>query len=593
MSKADFDKNYVFDYYAETTQNVDVEGATYAKVTRYGIQYASKGGKRINEATAFGSIDEEWNLSAQGTEDATTHIIKWSFTADQLKAKAEALKNANKLEDKGDYYVNKEPITTWVRYAHKAYSTSDAPAIGTEPTKGTPSIWVKLTIPAGEFHVAKGDMGANKILTYWYNLNSKTNATGTEDAYEVRINVPVPVPNASATEKTIGYLNNVNNVNPFDIRYDNLLEEADQEYVPSKRTNNYYSEFTKNLKDFFIGGQLTATVKKADKFNSITGMKLGVEFILPSKTIGNASFDAGTNNGVANSWVVNGYTGATYTLQLNAAHTKIQIAAVNKTKIVPVDLVTLNYDDNATAANRQITVVNYVNGQLQDDILNYKTHNELGERETFTAYLNIKAIDACAPVYWNNMWFNARFLRPLDLEEPKQAVVPDAPNDWHEIDLTDALIVKDWREYYGDRTNSTGGADVKKNIPGVGSVKAFDFAYYQVELDITDGNYYTDANLGTSQRSDVYDLGSMPRITGAADAKAKSFIKTSQIPNLKLEKISNTKLRYLNNSGVTGGFHVFVPITMTYVYGYQTVRQTKWVTVGVTPSVEQVMIEGE
>jgi len=32
---------------------------------------------------------------------------------------------------------------------------------------------------------------------------------------------------------------------------------------------------------------------------------------------------------------------------------------------------------------------------------------------------------------------------------------------------------------------------------------------------------------------------------------------------------------------------------MTYVYGYQTVRQTKWVTVGVTPSVEQAMIEGE
>ena len=592
MSKKDFDNNYIFDYYAQTTQNVDVNGATYSKVTRYGVQYDAKAGKRIDETKAFGSIDEEWNLSAQGTEDATTHIIKWSFTAAQLKDKAEALKNAGKLEDKGDYYVNKEPIVTWVRYAHLVYNPdADKPAVGGKADKGNPSIWVKLTIPAGEFHVAKGDMGANKILTYWYDLNSKTNATGTDDAFEVRVNVPVPVPETSATEATIGYSID-DNATKMKIRYDNLLEEANQQYIASKRSDYKYSEFTKNLKDFFIGGKLSATVKDSKHFNSITGMKLGCEFILPSTTIGNASFNAGTNHGVANSWTVKGYTGAEYTLILNADRTKILIKAKNNTiYATPKELVTLNYDDNTTAADRQITVLNYVNGEDQDDILNYKTHNELDERETFTAYINIKAIDACAPVYWNNMWFNVRFLRPLDLEDPKQALVPDAPNDWHEIDLTDALIVKDWREYYGDRQNRTLGRDVTEPIPGVGTVKAFDFAYYQVELDITDNLYYTDANLGTSTRSNVYTLGQMPRVTSENDAKSKNFIKTADIPNLKLEKISNTKLRYLNNSGVTGGFHVYVPITMTYVYGYQTVRQTKWVTVGVTASVEQAMIE--
>jgi hypothetical protein len=186
------------------------------------------------------------------------------------------------------------------------------------------------------------------------------------------------------------------------------------------------------------------------------------------------------------------------------------------------------------------------------------------------------------------MWFNARFLRPLDLEEPKQAVVPDAPNDWHTVDLTDALVVKDWREYYGDRTNSTGGADVTRNIPNVGWKKAFDFAYYQVDVEIKDGDYYTDANLGTNDRSDNFTLGEMPRYTGQSN-----FIKTSLVPNLKLEKVTKTTLRYLNNSGVTGGFHVFVPIQMTYVYGHMSVRQTKWVTIGVTASVEQAMIEGE
>ena len=589
VSKETFDKNYIFDYYDQTTLQVEVDNATLSKVVRKGVQYESKGGKRIDESKSFGTVDEEWNLSAQNTEDATTHIIKWAFTSDELTAKAEELKKAGKLEDKGDYYANKEPFVTWVRYAHHAYDPeTDKPAIGAAPEKGNPSIWVKLTIPARPIRVAKGDMGANKILTFWYDLNSKTNATSTKDAYEVRVNVPVPVPETSATVKTIGY--SYITGAPLDIRYDNLLEKANDPIA--KRSNNVYTEFTKNLKDFFIDGKLSASVKDEKHFGSIKGMKLGCEFVLPSTVIGNATFDAGTNHTVANSWTVKGYTGAEYTLILNADHTKIQIKAKDNTVYPePVDLITLNYDENAVVGDRQITVLNYVNGVDQDDILNYKTHNELAERETFTAYINIKAVDACAPVYWDNMWFNVRFLRPLDLENPKQGLVPDAPNDWHVVDLTDALIVKDWREYYGDRLNRTGGQDVSLVLPSVGNQKAFDYAYYQVELDITENVYYTDANLGTNQRSDNYTLGHMPVIESVADAKAQGFILTSQVPNLKLEKIGKTTLRYLNNSGVTGGFHVFVPITMTYVYGFQTVRQTKWVTVGVTASVEQAMFE--
>ena len=593
MSKKDFDNNYIYDYYFQTKKTVDIEGATYNKVTRLGIQYDGKGGKRL--ANPFGIVAEEWNESAQGVEDATTHIIKWSFTATELRIEAEKLKNAGKLEDKGEYYANKEPYVTWVRYAHLEYDPeTDAPAVGAAPEKGNPSIWVKLTLPAGAIRVAKGDMGANKILTYWYDLNSKTNATSSKDAYEVRVNVPVPVPEASATVKTIGY-DYPANATKLDIRYDNLLEKANDPIA--KRSNNVYTEFTKNLKDFFIGGKLSATITDKTHFGTIDDMKLGCEFVLPSTVIGNATFDAGKNTGkyivnIDNSWVVNGYTGAEYTLILNADRTKIQIKA--KDNIVypePVDLITLNYDENAVVTDRQITVVNYVNGVDQDDILNYMTHNELGERETFTAYISVKATNACAPVYWNDMWFNVRFLRPLDLENPKQGLVPDAPNDWHTVDLTDALIVKDWREYYGDRLNRTGGQDVSLVLPSVGNQKAFDYAYYQVELDITENVYYTDANLGTSQRSDNYTLGHMPVIESEKDAKAKGFILTSEVPNLKLEKIGKTTLRYLNNSGVTGGFHVYIPITMTYVYGFQTVRQTKWVTVGVTASVEQAMFE--
>ena len=600
MSKADFDKNYVFDYFEETKEADDTQGATSYKVTRKGIQYDANG-KRIAKKDEFGIVAEEWNESAQHVEDATTHIIKWSFTADELKNLAQKLKDNGGLQDNGNDYVNKDAIVTYVRYAHLNYTpegedaaNSDAPAVGAAPEKGRPSIWVKLILKAGDLHVAKGDMGANKILTFWYDLNSKTNATGTDDAFEVRVNVPVPVPEASATQKTIGY--GYEDGAALDIRYDNLLEMAND--AKTQRSNSTYSEFTKNLKDYFIDGKLSASVKDPAHFSSINDMKLGCEFILPMKSIGNATgfeyykYYSQKDKKNKDAWDVWGYTKAKYTLVLNDDHTKILIAAKDNVEYaVYPELVTLNYDDNATPADRQVTVLNYVNGEAQDDILNYMTHNELGERETFTAYINIKAVDACAPVYWSNMWFNVRFLRPLDLENPKQGLVPDAPNDWHTVDLTDALIVKDWREYYGDRQNRTGGKDVSIVLPSVGNQKAFDYAYYQVELDITENVYYTDANLGTNQRSDVYTLGHMPVIADVDDAKAKGFILTSQVPNLKLEKTGKTKLRYLNNSGVTGGFHVFIPITMTYVYGFQSVRQTKWVTVGVTPSVEQAMFE--
>ena len=649
MSKKDFDKNYVFDYYKTKEENIEEKDATYTRVTRYGVQYDSKGGKRIDESKSFGSIEEQYNLTSQRVEDATTHILKWSYTWTQLKDKAEALKAAGKLEDKGKYYANKEPIETWVRYAHLSYKTIaekdvvadpnvyDLPAIGKSADKGNPSIWVKLTIPAGEFHVAKGDMGANKILTYWYNLNSKQNALGTDDAFEVRINVPVPVPEGSASKKTIGYFykdqkitknadgtTTVTNTcgDALDIRYDNILELAGDtklanytNYVTETGKNrttdgasNTYSEFTKDLKDFFIKGELTATVVKPDapnanKFNSIKGMKLGCEFIYPSKALGNVQKKADTDptdprsdseiEG-SNEWVVYGYTGAKYTLTLDATHTKIQIKKKNNTTYNPYkDLITLNFDANATVNDRQITVLNYVNGVDQDDILNYETHNELGQGQTFTAYINIKAINACAPVYWDNMWFNARFIRPLDLEEPKQALVPDAPNDWHEVDLTDALIVKDWREYYGDRLNRTAGKDVSLNLPIVGTKKAFDYDYYQVKVQIGDGAFYTDAAKGKTERdAGGYSITGGNKMISVDSKSVKSYLPTTDVPNLKFEKISDTKLRYLNNSGVTGGFHVFVPVTMTYVYGWMSVPQTKWVTIGVTSSVEQAMIEG-
>ena len=587
MSKKTFDLNYVFDYYAEKEEEVDTEGATYTRVIRYGRQYADNNGilvKASADDAAFGTVSEEWNKSAQDVEDATTHIIKWEFTADELTAQAEALKAAKKLEDKGDYYANTEDIVTWVRYAHLNYDPAvDAPAKGAKPTKGKPAIWIKLVLKAGDLRVAKGDMSGSKILTFWYDLNSENNAKTAADAHEVRVNVPVPV-SSKPKEDPIGY-SIKDKTSILSIQYDNLLEKANDPI--GTRANLGFTEFTKDLKDFFVDGKLIANVNNASFTNiNKNGVKLGCEFITPSQAIGNAQYFSAAADGT---WTVKGYSGTTYTLKINEFHNVIFIVKDGNT-VVNDTLVSLNYDINEDVDKRQITVLNYQNGVRQDDILNYMTHEKLGERETFTAYINIIAVESCAPVYWENMWFNVRLLRPLDLENPKQGVVPDAPNDWHTVDLTDALIVKDWRDYYGDRQNRTGGKDVSLVLPSVGNQKAFDYAYYQVKVEIQEDNYYTDAAQGTSERNDNFTPGHMPVVENEADAKAK-YIKTSSVPRLLLEKVGDTKLKYLNNSGVNGGFHVFVPITMTYVYGSQTVRQTKWVTVGVTATVSQPQFE--
>ena len=57
-----------------------------------------------------------------------------------------------------------------------------------------------------------------------------------------------------------------------------------------------------------------------------------------------------------------------------------------------------------------------------------------------------------------------------------------------------------------------------------------------------------------------------------------------QVPN----STKSTWIRYKNNSGVTGGFHIYLPIQMTYVFGnYPQTTQTTFVTLAISKSVNQ------
>ena len=564
IDKKTFDNRYVFDFYKEETV-ANEDDKTQSKDKRYGYRFKKSGKGYAHDKDSIGQVVEEWNISAQGKEDATTHIIKWYFTtADYIKVYKD-LKARGKLKydwEKGQM-TNTEEIVTYVRYAYKSsYHKGNM-----NVTDGDPAVYIQLTIPVGAFHWALGSLGGTKTLTYWYELNSATNAPDKTTAREVRVNVPVPVPDAKTTTTTLSALNCPWG-EALQIKNDNLLERT---------------EFLKDLHDYFRNGQLEASVTDKTHFKKLAQNKVTPEFTftLPSTSLGNATFDA--KNG---QWTVTGISGTKYTLKLNAA--KNQILIVGSPDVILCSLT----DDNDGVQS----VIKYHEGVKQDDILNFKTHNELGELETFTAYIMIDTPDACAPIEFDDMWFNVRFLRPLDLIAPKGDVLPDAPNDWQYINLAEYARIRDWRDYYADPQNRIGGDD--KTVAGY----KVDFKYYQVGLNTDELLFLTDAGLGTNER-DPYvkkaDVDKMIDINTDLTYKKKLW-KTSEVNGLLVEKaaydqgpkvdnsVQTTWVRYKNNSGVTGGFHIYLPIQMTYVFGnYPQTTQQTFVTLAITKSENQ------
>lgn len=553
MSKEKFDATYEFDQYKSDIFVKTLDNNTKVIVNEcLAEQYKQDTNEedmftKLTAAQRLGEVIEEWN-----EEDATTHILKWRLGNKDFWILYNTLKKENKLDHSGTDITNKREISTWVRYKRKGSND------------GEPALYIKFTIPAGKLHFAKGYLNGNKTLTYWYDLNSNSNAFDTRSAKEVRINVPVPTPNSAVTvlsdEATC-----VDNTGEGPVQYisDNLLERT---------------EFVKDLHDYFIGGKLNAQVSDSH-FSFLKNMNFvpEFEFTLPSRYLGNASFDADSKG----QWTVKGYTGTTYTLQLNAVRNEILIAKAGYTTLSPMPvLVCLTRNLNSLGAVQ--SVIKYHEGKYQDDILNAYSHTELGERETFTAYIQIAVNNLCTPVEFDDMWFNVRFLRPLDLQNPTQGLLSDALNDWQYIDLTKYINVRDWREYLGDPKNTTGG--VQKTS---GNDYLFDFAYYQIDFNIDDALFMTDAHLGTTERDSQYTIGNMIDINydAAYAAKLKNY---SIVPGLVLEKINKTTIRYRNNSNTTGNFHVYLPVQMTYVFGQDaSLSQMKYITIGITSHANQ------
>lgn len=408
----------------------------------------------------------------------------------------------------------------------KGISTKDVTVyVKYENKKNGGNVYVPMTIKAGKLHFATANLNATKTLAQWYKYQSSVNAPTATDAFEVRANVPVP------TEA------------------DNKLENT---------------EFVKDLHDYFLNGKLSASLNNAEKFPELKkkmddpANQPKFKFTLPVKGV-NADFSAND----AKQWTVNGYSGNEYTLALSDDNLTIKIVKVMKVGAkdpVAVDKKLVGMDANGVAT--------YVEGEESDDILNYASHSKLGSKQTFTAYVQITLPELCYEPYMPQTFFNVRFLRPLNLSGADKYEIKDAPNDWQKIPFSELVSVTDWRNFAGLADNSNKGKNDGKH--------QFDFKYYGIEFIADVDNALTDANLGTAARNSYKN---------DAAYRAQCVKALENIKNLNLEQDGDV-VKYKNNGGNTGTYHIFLPIKMKYVFGnYPTSQQKAWAVITVKNTV--------
>ena len=549
MSEESFSEKYVFD----------------AGSDNIGYQFRKDGDSftRITTASDLIGVVREFLPGTYNNETFYSADIRWTLGASDLQKIYRDLNARGKLDRSGSDIVNTEPISTWVRY--KQRNAAD----------NAPAIYLQFVIPARYIHFAKGRIGGGKILSVWYQLNSSSLAEGYYNAKEVHVSVPSPTSDIR-TELLGGYncVDMPSNPERLSIQYDDLLERT---------------EFLTNLHDYFINGQLSAIVADFSHFPQLSSMEIipEFEFILPSATIGNASFSANEQG----QWKVKGISGADYTLELANDNKEIRIVKKGYASLSPnpvLACINKDYDNDIQS------VIKLHQGQFQDDILNYRGHDDLGELETFTAYLRIFAPRANVPLEFDDAWFNARFLRPVNLENPN-GFRKENDSNWQYVDLAQAANVTDWRGYQGKTNGSSQNG-------------TFDLAYYQIEFDADEANTLTDANLAASVRqpvsgnlgdnlNDVLDINT----TTDANYSVQRLSKSYQVQGLNIEKVldyngtpcpdnmKSSLIRFKNNSNLTDDFRLFVPVNMTYVFGQDIENaQHKYITVELKQPAQQV-----
>ena len=288
-----------------------------------------------------------------------------------------------------------------------------------------------------------------------------------------------------------------------------------------------------NILSAFNNSTIQLSINNKTSFSTFSSSAESLfRFTTPAMSKGNASFNADSNG----CWTVTGASGSTYTLQVSSDKMTIQT-----TRGVPIVKLVSDYGDVAS-------IVEYQQNEVAFDILNYAGHNQIGSHETFTAYLEI-VVESCYDliVTDNSQYFNVRFLRPVDMAATNGVSLTDK-GDFYTANVMDLVSLTDWR---GD--DFTFSSAIIDNDGGLDEVNYVTYDsphyinYYEVRVTADVSKAYADVS-GMD-----YDL----------------YYNDSEI-TWNGSKLVGGTITYKSNTLPTKDFHIYVPITLSYKWGYNT-----------------------
>ena len=548
----------------EDEYEIDLKDATYAQ------RFVNAGGQWKIDANPLGDV-EYTKITIDDPKDKQTNVILWAIGTDYAsiakaitgQANADAARAAL-LESEGDGIAPNQ-LSTTIRFVKKGID---------EKYKDMSAIYVTLNIPAPQVHFAYGKV-EKKDLSHWYALNSYKHGSEKEGtAIDILENVPTPAENG---------MKNLGVGCPNSIEFERPL----------------YENFLNGIVSVNMGGK----EKNFNKYDYTNNKNIDFEFTLPVQGV-NAEFSH-----VNGSWDVFGYSGAKYSLHLSA----------DKKAILDQ-----HNDEIAVIADKDgQPYIRMIDADCANDILNHAgRYDDFGNnkakegestpfylengvnKESFTAYLLIKTNDDCYELLLKDRYFNAKFLRPINVWG-KNYEWDDAFNAVQTLNPIDLLVAKDWRDYTikldvdwkdGNNTNYT----FKEGEIG--------WDYYNIEqISIDYNNICTDHAKEKSDR-DAIEAALNDKQTIPSIIKNFSLNKVTEIPSLKdpylkVKPLDNTLktfngaklignqapqtvLEYTNNGGNVQEFHIFVPISVYYGWGHKASTTFKvWASIKVKKTV--------
>ena len=468
--------------------------------------------------SGWGIITYDWNY-----RDPRTNLFTWTLRRNDYAALTNSVLDfVNTTNGK-----SKKPLETYVRLQNGSQSI----------------VYVKQTIPVEKIQFAAGTLG-KRIAAKWYATGAETEGTA-----EIHANVPVPTTDP-ATGSIDKFVYNI--LTTFEEAKIGIAGIDDEKFAA-------FAEYLNSAKFFF----------DASKYDAVASVD---KYVAPKAT-------------------ATGMTGTVYGLTVNSDATKLYAVKVetsgdDKGKINIASTSNMIASVSADDAKQEIVTLNL--NDYTKDILNYVGHKDLVN--TMVAYMKVKFdenVDVCyIPNVNGTDAFAIRFLRPInsDRTSDNQTAI-DGVDKGSQIDLVKMLKLDDWRDYgitYVDAVASS----KKQHDSYIG--------YYGISYIIDLKNIVTDENKDEAERVILTDstaikaLGKVltidPQIkiykgkTIAGDAITSETAPLEFTP-VWYEKSGNVAahwgaendanfITYYNNQTTARKYHLYVPITVKYNYGY-------------------------